>query len=341
MPECKALTNQLHVNINGEYKPCCAYNRDTGYLVGKTDPKRFLNSPLMQKIKEDMQDGWHSGCKVCKNVEDSGQISVRQTYNLWCKQEEGTLEYLDLSLSNKCNLACRMCNEIASSRWARHLNVPNPPKNDLQKIVSQIDVDQLTHIKYVGGEPFVTPEIVDVLDLVAQQNTFFTFNTNLTFYPQKYEHLLLKAKGLYACYSIDGYKHTNDYIRTCEWNTIDATLDKWQAFFRQHKPKGIQTINTVVQALNFHDLKNIKQYAQEKNMLWMAQLIEDPVDFTINALPKEYIDKTIDEVNEKFLHNYKFDSYLFQQFQNKILIQDKLLDQSLADTNPLLYSYFE
>lgn len=339
MPHCKALTNQLHININGEYKPCCAYPKDTGYTVDKTDPKIFLNSNLMKQIQSEMDNGWHKYCEVCRRVEESGQISVRQTYNLWCKQPAGNLEYLDISLSNKCNLSCRMCNEISSSKWAKLLNVPNQAKINLESIVSQIDMSNINHIKYVGGEPFVTPEIVDVLNLVAEKNTFFTFNTNLTFYPKKYESLLLKAKGLYACYSIDGYQKVNNYIRTCKWQTVDKTLDQWIRFFNVYKPKGIQSINTVVQALNFHDLKNIKNYAADKKIIWMAQLIEDPSEFTLNALPEQYIQQVTDNVNEKFLADYKFDTYLFEQFKQKIIAQDKLLGNNLKNTNPLLYSY--
>ena len=341
MPQCKALTNQLHINVDGEYKPCCAYGGDTGYKVATTDYKDFLSSPLMQSIRQDMEQGWHDGCLGCKNAEESGQMSARSAFNMWCKADPGVLEYLDISLSNQCNLACRMCNEISSSRWEKLLNCKSAPKNDLNSIIDDLDLDLINHIKYQGGEPFITPEIIDVLKLVASQKTFFTFSTNLTLYPKKYESLLMQAKGIYANFSLDGYKHVNNYIRSCAWDTVDSNLDRWLEFFKKYKIKGMQNISTVVQALNFHDLKNIKNYVNEKNIIWIAQEIVDPDYMSINALPESYVEQVEDNVNSKFLHSYNFNSDLFDKFKQAILAQDKLLGNSLQTVNPLLYSYLE
>lgn len=341
MPHCKALTNQLHVNVCGEYRPCCAYPKTTGFSVNNTNPNDFLQSEFMEKIRKEMETGWHEHCKNCKTVEETGAISVRKSFNVWCKENSGTLEYLDISLNNQCNLTCRMCSEISSSKWSKILGLSNPEKISLSTIIDALNLDNLRHVKYVGGEPFITPEIEDVLKLVAEKETIFNFVTNLTFYPKKYESHLLKAKSLYACYSIDGYQTLNDYIRTSDWKTVETVLDLWINFFKTNNIKGLQTVSTVVQALNFHDLKNLKKFIQDKGLVWIPQVIIGPAELGLNALPEKYIENVKDDVNEKFLINYKFDSHLFEKFKNKISKQDKMLGLELKKINPQLYSYFE
>ena len=54
-------------------------------------------------------------CSTCWNQEDKGILSHR-LYTRWQFPEEFKtgLKEVDISLSNKCNLACRMCNTGSS-----------------------------------------------------------------------------------------------------------------------------------------------------------------------------------------------------------------------------------
>ena len=63
-----------------------------------------------------MTDGWAEGCKKCMKEEQRGHNSLREQMN---KNFSGTtdLEYIEISLSNKCNLACKMCAPTYSTLW--------------------------------------------------------------------------------------------------------------------------------------------------------------------------------------------------------------------------------
>ena len=319
MPKCKALTNQIHYSIDGYYKPCCAFGiHNTDFPIREFTPQQYLNSEFITSIKNDPE---HPGCAVCIQNENSSS-SLRQSYDIWCKAPEGTIEFLDISLNNQCNLACRMCNSLSSSRWADLLG-EKTTKNNFNDIIKNIDVTKLSKITYVGGEPFITPEIRQVLDFVVKNQIGLTFDTNCTFYPKKYENLLKQIPIVYASFSIDGVGEVNDFIRHgSDFKIILKNLKQWKDLKLQ---KGIKSITTVVQAYNLHDLKNIKALAKEYNMFWTAQLLETPKEMSINALPPDYIERIKDEVNEKFLENYCYDPLLHRQlikttkFQNKIL----------------------
>ena len=339
MPQCRALDNQVHVTIDGYYKPCCAFDdHSTAFPITQYTAEEFLQSYYMHSIRSSMETGWHPGCVACELNEQSKSQSVRQMYNFLCRKADG-VELLDLNLNNDCNLSCRMCSSLNSSKWAELLNEPLKNKNNFQTIIK--DLKNIKHIKYQGGEPFITKEIAQVLEYISTHNCEFSFSTNCTVFPQKYLNLLEQAKFLYATFSIDGIGSVNNYIRHGkDWNIIKTVFEKWMTWLETNNVKSFKNINTVVQAYNFHDLENIKLFADEYKVKWNGLMISDIPEFTINALPETYIKSVVNSTNEKFLNNYHFDATLYQKLKNKTLQQDRLLQKKIEDYNPQLHKVF-
>jgi organic radical activating enzyme len=336
MPQCRALDNQVHVTIDGYYKPCCAFNEhSTAFPITQYTAEEFLQSDYMNSIRSSMETAWHPGCVACELNEQSKSQSVRQMYNFLCRKADG-VELLDLNLNNDCNLSCRMCSSLNSSKWAELLNEPLKNKNSFKAIIKNLK--NIKHIKYQGGEPFITKEITEVLEHIAKHNCEFSFSTNCTVFPQKYLDLLSQAKFLYATFSIDGIGTINDYIRHGkDWNIIETVFEKWMTWLELNNVKSFKNINTVVQAYNFHDLENIKLFADRHKVKWNGLMISDIPEFTINALPETYIKSVVNSTNEKFLNNYHFDETLYRKLKNKTLQQDKLLQKNIEDYNPQLH----
>lgn len=336
MPLCRALESQIHITIDGYYKPCCAFGKhDSAFPIDQYSPRDYLDSDFISNIKDQMKNGWHSGCKACELNEKNKKQSVRQTYNFLCRNVQD-IELLDLNLNNDCNLSCRMCNSLASSKWEQLLKKTAGNKNNFAKIISKLP--SVKHIKYQGGEPFITKEIEQVLNYIADNQCQFSFSTNCTLFPQKHLHLLDKAKFLFITLSIDGIGSTNDYIRHGKgWAVIDAVSKQWIEWSRTRK--CFININTVVQAYNFHDLHNIKQFALDHGVRWNGLEISDIEEFTLNALPEKYIQMFLNSTSETFLSNYKFDNTLFKKLKETTAAHDKLLGRTLKDSNPVLYKF--
>tara|TARA_B100000925_G_C21979258_1_gene461543 strand:- start:339 stop:1370 length:1032 start_codon:yes stop_codon:yes gene_type:complete len=339
MPVCKALENQVHVTIDGFYKPCCAFAYENSrYPITEYTPQEYLASDYINKIKDDMLTGWHNGCNSCEINEKNNNQSMRHTVNFICRKYDD-IQMLDLNLNNQCNLTCRMCNSLSSSKWEELLGYQNNNYNDFDSIVTHLP--KLKHIKYQGGEPFITKEIQQVLEYIAKHNCQFSFSTNCTLFPLKYINLLNQASSLFATFSIDGVGVTNDYIRHGKyWNTIDGVFNKWMDYFEYNKIRGVRNVNTVVQAYNFHDLGNIVEYLKPHKVKWNGLLINDIPEFTVNALPEKYIEQVINDVNSTFLTGYKFNHSLYIKLRDKTYEQDKLLQRKVADYNPLLHKVF-
>ena len=119
MPYCALLDNHLCKRVNGGIVPCCVNTMKDRNFQSWDELK---NSFQYLDIVEEMKDGWHETCKKCEFNEKQGDTSYRQWANGEVKKGHwihGKLSHIEMSLSNQCNFACRMCGPISSTTWGK------------------------------------------------------------------------------------------------------------------------------------------------------------------------------------------------------------------------------
>jgi hypothetical protein len=148
MPQCKILTNHVCVRLPGYFKPCCYWNKDFGKFSNIDDQiplssgfTKYYNSNLHQSLIQTMnvEGNWDLGCAKCKEIEDSGLESLRQKANA---DPETGITWMQISLSNFCNYACKMCDSRSSSTISKM--VQNDPS--LEKWFNSSQFTQETNI---------------------------------------------------------------------------------------------------------------------------------------------------------------------------------------------------
>ena len=131
-----------HVEVvpEGNAKVCCvareAIRHDGRPMsVAESSLEEIRNSPYMRSVRSALADGRRVPvCGYCWEQEKRGELSQREMWNSYFPNsysalkdrlqrgvdpaEPLPLEYLQISVGNKCNLACRMCNASYSSRIA-------------------------------------------------------------------------------------------------------------------------------------------------------------------------------------------------------------------------------
>ena len=351
MPQCKALTNQLFIDVSGFYTPCCMIvDKNRKNLVTSITPEDWLNSPKMKTIQGIMQgDEWHDSCRMCKLAEKEQRESFREIYNREYSKPSGTLESFLINTRNKCNIRCRMCtpeysDKIANTRKVIPISSNIGFRDQYEKIKHLIGPD-FKYLKIAGGEPFLDHEVLQVIELIAEKCPALDlqFNTNATFFPKKYLHILDKVNVIRPIYSIDGVGLVNDYIRhDSEWDATSEVLSQWKEYMHSRYNTEDQVFfQTTVQAYNFHDQHNIQNLINLLSVEWMRVSISYPHEFALNALPPEYIQKYTNEANEKFVAEYKFDEKLFAQLKARTIADDTLLGKNIQDYIPELYELFK
>lgn len=240
-------------------------------------------------------------CNSCYKLDEQRVISPRlRESSRWLKDPEiksyieqwkpGDPEstfFYDLRFDNKCNLACISCGPIASSLWARELDikVKSPP--------NQFDPEDMIKSKKIymaGGEPLIIDNYIALIDRISKQDQQpeIVINTNLTRINSNLQKILRKIKNLTLVISVDAYGSVNEYHRwPMKWDKFISNLDL-------AKDIGCTiNFNTVIDAvtiMNAADLVDIEHYCDQ----WNLSILTNPSALCINNLPKSLIPQVTD-----------------------------------------------
>ena len=195
------------VNPQGQIKPCCRFllskeEENENNLNKKSLDEAFL-SPFMNNIRSKMLNNEKvKGCIRCYEEETSHKKSLRELYNqmddlspnqLISDISNPKIRWLELAISNDCNLACRMCDSRYSTKWfneekdfyGKTFSKTKKTKFDINEISPFLK--DIVHIKITGGEPLMTPDHFILIDKLLEQgiasNIFLDYSTNLTITP--------------------------------------------------------------------------------------------------------------------------------------------------------------
>lgn len=251
------------LSIDGPGRPrlCCNntghYMLADGLYVGDLDGTAdAINTDLHREVRLSMSRGErHPSCAKCWRMEDSGSKSFRQIWNgilgtdvpdplVDGSMPQGSpIRYMDITLGNKCNLVCRMCNWANSHLWhvdnaklGRFEDIDDRLKNQfwfenddsIDLLIGSLDA--VTHLNFLGGEPLIVPQHMRILracvDSGRSGQIELSYNTNLTRLPQGILDIWPMFKRVYVNVSLEGTGAVNDYIRqNSEWHDIVSNMD--------------------------------------------------------------------------------------------------------------------
>ena len=87
-----------------------------------------------------------------------------------------------------------------------------------------------------------------------------------------------------------------------------------------------------MQAHNIHDMKNVKAFAESKNLNWSPCPIVGPDEFRLEALDKDYVDQIKDKDNAVFLNTISsYSKDLNERFKSTTERLDKLFGTKWED----------
>lgn len=244
-PACLAPWRALSIKANGDVGPDAQYGSRYGNLF-QNDLDEILKSKDAVDLKRDFVEGrFGQYCGSCekkeKTVGHSRRLFFEHTIKpLMTSQDLDTLDepdiyYLDLNLSNTCNLKCRMCNSVSSTSWisdekvllskgVRTYHRPKdnrPVKIELNKVLEIFkNPKPFRNLKYLalrGGEPLLEIENIKVLEKFIEwdlaKNITLDISTNGSVISDDIKSLMEEFRETHLYLSIEGAGPLYNYIR--------------------------------------------------------------------------------------------------------------------------------
>jgi MoaA/NifB/PqqE/SkfB family radical SAM enzyme len=322
--------NSLEVSPDGTCKVCCKI---------QTDIKKS-NTEYFNVLNDNINDIWHSvdlqllrkkflknerpdECRLCWTEEESNVKSLRQqTATGVVDLENPKVTYLSLKLSNKCNLACRICSPHLSSLWQtqfKKLNLDLHPVEmfktiDLEKFQGDRLLSlhglstNLTQLLIYGGEPLINDEVIAYLEYLADssisKNIQLILNTNGTVYSEKIISIFKNFKFVDLFLSIDDIEKRFEYQRwPAKWEKIDANIQNYAKLSDNIKVEFYPSVS-VLNILNIEEM--LEKLSSYNVPITFNNIIHDPRLLSIRNLPKECKSIVIEKINSIDFSKFNF-----------------------------------
>ncbi|MCS7316872.1 MAG: twitch domain-containing radical SAM protein [Candidatus Dojkabacteria bacterium] len=351
---CSMIWNHMFFLTNNIVKPCCRFEYEKFDKILNLDNfevNDIFYSEFYKKTREKMLKGEKiDGCKRCYEEEESGKKSLRQRYNdsSYIKIEETVdlnkpkIKWIELSFSNNCNLKCRMCDSRYSYKWydeEKEIFGKTFIKNkrsyvNLNKILKIID-DNIVHIKFTGGEPFLIKEYERIIDYLIDNydvsKIFLNYNTNCTIRPK--DDLIKKWKKfkfVEFALSFDGIDDVWEYIRyPSKWKTVEKNIKFFYSLKDTINSKYVfRSTISILNIVNFHQMldwwkENISENFHSEISTFNPTHLTFPSFLNLQSLPKEKKHKIKDYLlNHKNNENEIIRKYV-DHFVNFMFFKDR------------------
>ncbi|MBX9652292.1 radical SAM protein [bacterium] len=293
----------------GKVRACCV-NFD--YPLGDVSKERLddiWNSERISRLRQALMDyDLQFGCHYCKRKLSTGTFQkefVDAATLMTSKFERFDVEFevpfwpkhLEFHLSNRCNLECVMCTGNYSSgiRKKREQLPPLPMVyddqffDDLQKYLPHLKMTQ-----YLGGEPFIIPEMYRIWDMLIDQklSPHCHITTNGTVWGPKVERVL-ESLPVAVAVSMDGItKETFEKIRiNAKFERVRENLRRFRDCRAKYHYETV--INFTMSRMNWHELPNMLLFAEDEGVKLHVLDLYIPESMSLYTLPLDLLSSVI------------------------------------------------
>jgi organic radical activating enzyme len=211
---CNQKFNWVQISMfDGRVQSCCQAQEDSPTLEEiKSHPVGFFNYPQIIKDRTSMLEGQKiSGCQSCWAAEKKGLVSRRlrsDNSERLTDVDNAKPQSLSIVISNTCAMTCVYCCKKFSHSWRADLvnngNYLSQPDQRFiatardkvlyklsqvelestefyRTVLDQIDntLDTVTELDILGGEPFLSANLFELLDKVNNDSTQIKIYTGL------------------------------------------------------------------------------------------------------------------------------------------------------------------
>ena len=247
----------IYGSAGGDMVPCCEAQELPLNNPGETALESWNNNNYRELRRALAEDERPERCAVCWHNEDSGIVSNRQQ---WEKDNwetfsdlisvnddysvNNTPKWIELKVSNFCNLKCIMCSTHSSYKRVADLDIIKKytssgyetrllrPTDLFASLNEWPELWESVHtLQFTGGEPIINQEHYDLLAGIpdsVKANIKLRYASNLSYIKFKKYDLVKewnKFKHVNIKISMDGINDVYNYIRQDgDWDTVYSNI---------------------------------------------------------------------------------------------------------------------
>jgi Radical SAM superfamily len=333
---CALPFHQMTVMNDGKARLCCRSgvnitSEGQDLSLHHATLGQIWNSEYLRSVRRRMLKGLDvEDCLQCYATEAGGATSLRQVMNAFfasrlavtgdkelLKRTKRSLgsscnlpfpSALHLWLGNHCNLKCRMCSPMFSSRIAadavhaawfggqKDASVYGWQQDVFEEILQHAKCVKL--IQFSGGEPFIHRTFRDILRKLVETRDAAHIELYITSNGMTHSGELSSLLGHFSSVelgiSVDGFGALQEYIRfPSQWDVLKRNISSFQ------KDKVPISIRPTAQAYNVFGLLNVARWCDTNGIRFVLDnILSAPGFLSLDMLPHVVIVKALHDWEE-------------------------------------------
>jgi MoaA/NifB/PqqE/SkfB family radical SAM enzyme len=125
---------------------------------------------------------------------------------------------ISFTITNVCNLRCQMCGQWSEEGYMHDRKEDLKQEMDLadwKRLVDELAAHGIPSLLLRGGEPFLFPGIVELLEYINSKGIFISIDTNGTML-KDYAADIVRIGNIHLTISVDGPEEIHDQVRGVE-----------------------------------------------------------------------------------------------------------------------------
>jgi MoaA/NifB/PqqE/SkfB family radical SAM enzyme len=122
---------------------------------------------------------------------------------------------VSLTITNHCNLRCQMCGQWSQEGYIRRKTDSLKHEMtlvDWKRVIDELAAHGIPYLLLRGGEPFMFPGIIELLEYIHSKGMYISIDTNGTLLKQ-YAADIARIGNLHLTISVDGPEEIHDIVR--------------------------------------------------------------------------------------------------------------------------------
>lgn len=205
-----------------------------------------------------------------------------------------------LLVTSKCNLRCKHC--FVSEALVNNPSMSEMSLNQIKSTVDELKKNNVLKIILTGGEVFLRPDIVEIIDYIFNQGLLMQINTNATLINAEILGKLVKYKSLinHFTVSLEGLMIKHDEIRG--QNNYNRVIDAIQ-LIKEHSFDLL--VNITIKKSVIQDIDKIMKELLELGVSRFNFSRMRPTGINREYMD-EFFDYSLNDYNDFMKKNYSY-----------------------------------
>ena len=196
---------------------------------------------------------------------------------------------LSFTITNACQLRCQMCGQWSAQGYVKDGRVPLRPAmalEDWKRLTDEAAEQGLGGILLRGGEPFLWPHLVELVEHIATRGLFTSIDTNGTQLAE-YADDLVRIGRVHVTVSVDGPPAIHDAVRGVDgcFDRIARGIAALQQAERRHGTTISKSITFTISPWSYRGLGEMPEVARR---LGIGTLCIAPYYYLSGSLGRQY-----------------------------------------------------